>query len=103
MKQGREPQQSPNWEGRKDHQGFMDEGFPFREGFPRLIYKRFGWPYAEPLLFTVITRDGGRETAVVDTTTESRNEGLTWRTWPDRRVVAPHTVVAWQEQKDIEK
>ena len=92
MKQSREPQQSPNWEARNSHQGFMEDGFPFNEGFPRFWYSN-----SERLQFTVITREGRRETAVVDASTQYRAEGLNWLTWPDKRIVTRHTVIAWQE------
>ena len=86
-------EQSPNWEKHKNTQGFIEEGFPFHEGFPRNIRRSSG----ELSLFTLITRDGERHVAEVDTSTQYRAEGLNWTTYPERRVIYPHTVVAWNE------
>ena len=75
-------EQSPNWEKYKDSEGFFEAGFPFHEGFPRVFFKGIYWPYVDPFLFTLITRDRQRHITMVDTSTQYRAEGLSWTSYP---------------------
>lgn len=84
-------QQSTNWEIRKSFQGFLEDGFPFDEGFPGFYRGK---------TFTLITRNGTRHTgATVDDSRQYMFEGVEWRT-RSRSVVSRGVVIAWCEEKE---
>lgn len=86
-----EPQKSPNWDSRQNISQFVEEGFPFDEG----------WPECGPgddKVFELVTRDGQRHDARVDFSTQYRAEGLQWRTL-SREVIYKHVVIAWREKQ----
>lgn len=82
---------SPHWEERKSFTGFMEDGFPFDEGFPT---SNFNPMYK----YTLIIRNGRQiEDAIVDPSTQYRAEGLAWRSANNEHIPG-HIVIAWCEQ-----
>ena len=80
-------QQSRNWVARKHVRWFVNDGFPFDEG----------WPTCTPTdEFKVILRDGEVCKARVDFSTQYRAEGKKWRTH-DGRTFGKQVVIAWCE------
>jgi hypothetical protein len=87
------PEQSPNWGVLKDSIGFIEEGFPFQEGFPKGAS-----PTTMPE-YVIIFRDGQRLRATVDFSTQNRAEGLNWRVKSHSEIgfLGQHAVAAWCE------
>jgi len=86
-----EIQKSPNWDKRCDFQGFLREGFPFDEG----------WPKCGPgdgMTFDLVLRDGEKCQAYVDFSTQHRAEGLQWRRLTGQSV-SRSVVIAWREHR----
>lgn len=87
-----ELEKSPNWDAYKDSVGFIEEGFPFKEGFPKEASS------CSRKLYTLIFRDGSRLLGAPDYSRQYRAEGTQWRiveggfAWLDQ-----HVVVAWCE------
>ena len=88
--------QSTNWNTLKDSTGFIEEGFPFREGFPAT-------GPSDNTEFALIFRNGERLRARVDFSTQYRAEGLRWEITapPDSELigwrVGQQAVAAWSE------
>jgi hypothetical protein len=86
----RELQQSPNWDNLKDSEGFIEDGFPFREGFPRV-------GPLDNAVFLIIFRTGERLQSRVDFSTQYRAEGLRWEVGPPLNSLSQQVVAAWRE------
>jgi hypothetical protein len=91
-------QASQHWKQYQDYSGgFINEGFPFNEGFPKIAYDI---PNAH---FELVLRTGERCTAIVDYLMQYRAEGLEWLTLTATKNFAKEThlgnqlVVAWRE------
>jgi len=88
-----ELQKSPNWDSRQNITGFVSEGFPFNEG----------WPQCGPgeiKVFEIITRDGQRQFAYIDFSTQYQTEGKKWCTLPSGELIDKQVVIAWRETKE---
>ncbi len=85
-----ELQQSPNWDNFKDRDDFIEEGFPFHEGFPSEGPR-------DNTEFQVIFRSGKRLRARIDFSTQYKAEGLRWQVGPPLNSLSEHVVAAWCE------
>ncbi len=87
---------SKNWDKFKNTTTFVQDGFPFDEGFPPLAMGR---------AYHIVTRDGTHYLAEVDFSTQYRAEGKEWKTVSRResdgswrrcqRQVYAHVVLCW--------
>ena len=86
-------EQSPNWAILKDSEGFIEEGFPFNEGFPR------GASPEGTTEYEIIFRTGERFRSIVDFSTQYRAEGLRWaiKQPSQTRSLNQFVVAAWCE------
>jgi hypothetical protein len=89
-----EPQKSPHWDERQHVTSFVEEGFPFDEGFPRC-------GPGDGMVFDLITRDGQRHLAQVDFSTQYRAEGKKWYDVADGCAIFRCVVLAWRERQNI--
>jgi hypothetical protein len=87
-----ELQKSINWDDRENIMGFLDDGFPFDEGWPQC-------GPGETKFFDIITRNGQKHTAYIDFSTQYRAEGLNWFSLSIGSIVSEFTVIAWREKE----
>ena len=91
-------QESPRWiEFNNYSAGFIENGFPFNEGFPKTPYD------IEHARFELLLRSGERCQAIVDYSRQYRAEGLEWLALTSTKIFEPgrnigkQVVVAWKE------
>ncbi len=68
-----EIEKSQHWDDLKDSTGFIEEGFPFDEGFPKDTSPNNNKDY------TLVFRDGTRLTGSPDYSSQYSTEGMAWR------------------------
>lgn len=89
-------EKSPNWDNVKDSQGFIEEGFPFNEGFPQ---RASAYGDSE---YTLVFRDGTRLTGYPDYSRMYMAEGVEWKIKQPSsfRGLAQHVIAAWCENPE---
>jgi len=87
-----EVQKSAGWGRYCETEGFIEAGFPFNEGFP----SNHGGGTTCPVIYDLILRSGERVQAFVDTSTQYRAEGLSWRKTDGTPAASVSAVAAWK-------
>jgi hypothetical protein len=88
---GKVLEQSINWDKYCESSRFIEEGFPFDEGFPKNCGP------TDDKIYQLIARTGERYLAEVDFSTQYRAEGLNWKRLDRGTNYDKGLIVAWRE------